>query len=205
MGALQRDPVQKRALVTREKILKAGEYLFSRRGYFRTNSRDIAKRAGVAIGSFYVYFKDKKEVLLETLERHNTEVLRRVKEYLEKNSLGPADGKGRMMKLIEAVIDAHLILPDYHEEIVSLMHTDSTIRAMMKRYTEESIEITYQLLVRVKDTLQVRDLRTSAEIITIFVEEIVHRIVFEGKMDDRNRIAGEAAVMISRYLLKRPT
>jgi AcrR family transcriptional regulator len=204
MGAQQRDPVQNRAVATKNKILKAGEYLFSRKGYFQTNSRDIAKRAGVAIGSFYVYFKDKKEVLLETLERHNTEILRRLREYLKENSPNLADGKVHVMKLIEAVIDAHQLLPDYHEEIVFLMHTDSHIRAMMKRYTDESIEITYQLLVKLKDMLNVRDLYTAAEIVTVFIEEIVHRIVFDGKTEDRSRIVGEAAAMISRYLLKRP-
>jgi AcrR family transcriptional regulator len=205
MGRQQRSPVQKRAVDTKNKILEAGEYLFSRQGYFRTNSRHIAKRAGVAIGSFYVYYKDKKEVLLETLERHNTGVLRRMKKYLEKNMPALADGKEQVMKLIEAVIDAHRILPDYHKEIVFLMHTDSEIREMMKNYMDESVAVTYRTLDKFRNMLKVRDLRTAAEIVIIFIEEIVHHIIFDGEKRDRKRIVREAAAMVSRYLLKRPS
>lgn len=62
-----RKPLQKRGIITRDKIRTAGIKLFSDIGYYNINSKDIAKEAGVAIGSFYAYYKDKKELFIDIL------------------------------------------------------------------------------------------------------------------------------------------
>lgn len=49
---------------TRAKILKVARELFVEKGYAKTSIRDVAKEAGVAIGSIHVHFKSKKELLL---------------------------------------------------------------------------------------------------------------------------------------------
>ncbi len=48
-----------------ERLLGAGLNLFSRRGTERVNSNAIAKRAGLAIGTFYSHFADKHALLRE--------------------------------------------------------------------------------------------------------------------------------------------
>jgi AcrR family transcriptional regulator len=52
----------------RQQILLAAERLFSERNYGKTQISEIAKEAGVGIGTFYRYFTDKEAVLLELLE-----------------------------------------------------------------------------------------------------------------------------------------
>ena len=64
-----RIPVQKRSIETREKILNAAWELFAEKGYFKTNTNELAERAGVATGSFYGYFNNKKEVAIEMIRR----------------------------------------------------------------------------------------------------------------------------------------
>ena len=59
---------------TKEQIKKAAFQLFSQKGIHGTNSKEIAKKAGVSIGSFYSYFKNKKILLLEILEDHCDQV-----------------------------------------------------------------------------------------------------------------------------------
>lgn len=58
---------QKRTIESREKINKAAWELFQEKGYFQTNTKEISKRAGVSVGNFYNYYKDKKEVYLALL------------------------------------------------------------------------------------------------------------------------------------------
>lgn len=58
---------QKRTIESREKINRAAWELFQKKGYFQTNTKEIAKRAGVSVGNFYNYYKDKKEVYLALL------------------------------------------------------------------------------------------------------------------------------------------
>jgi len=55
-------------LNTREKILKAGEELFSRKGYEATSVNDICEKAGVSKGAFFHYFPTKEHFFLEILD-----------------------------------------------------------------------------------------------------------------------------------------
>ncbi len=62
--------VQKRTIESREKILTAAWKLFCEKGYFNTNTKEIAGEAGIAVGSFYNYYKDKLEVYYELTSRY---------------------------------------------------------------------------------------------------------------------------------------
>src|SRR5258707_6844459 len=55
----------------RERILRAATDVFARNGYFNAKVSEIAKAAGVADGTIYLYF-DGKEDLLVTIFREHT-------------------------------------------------------------------------------------------------------------------------------------
>jgi AcrR family transcriptional regulator len=46
----------------RHSILTAAKEMFAINGYHNTSISDIIKRAGIARGTFYLYFKDKREI-----------------------------------------------------------------------------------------------------------------------------------------------
>jgi AcrR family transcriptional regulator len=58
-------PVTRRGQQTRDKLLAAAEDIFGSKGYDRTSIAEITQGAGVAQGTFYIYFPDKKAVLVE--------------------------------------------------------------------------------------------------------------------------------------------
>lgn len=53
----------------REAILKAAISVFAGRGYFNSKVADIAKAAGIADGTVYLYFKSKDEILHSIFDR----------------------------------------------------------------------------------------------------------------------------------------
>ena len=53
----------------RAQILAAAREVFAKRGYHAAKIDDIVEAAGVARGTFYLYFEDKKGVFTEVLER----------------------------------------------------------------------------------------------------------------------------------------
>jgi TetR/AcrR family transcriptional regulator, mexJK operon transcriptional repressor len=61
-------PQQKRAQKKREALLNSGRILFIERGYEETTAKEIASHAGVATGTFYRYFADKRQMLMALLE-----------------------------------------------------------------------------------------------------------------------------------------
>jgi TetR/AcrR family fatty acid metabolism transcriptional regulator len=53
----------------RERILDAAEQIFARHGFYAAKVSDVAKEAGVADGTIYLYFKSKDELLISLFER----------------------------------------------------------------------------------------------------------------------------------------
>lgn len=87
-GALE--PVTARGQRTRQKILDAAEVVFGERGYEAASIVDITRAAGVAQGTFYIYFESKKAVFAElvaelgaTLRRTLASAVERVDDRLE--------------------------------------------------------------------------------------------------------------------------
>ncbi|MEM0287987.1 MAG: TetR/AcrR family transcriptional regulator [Nitrososphaerota archaeon] len=60
---------------TREKILRAAEQLFGQKGFYNTSVMEIAQKAGVGYGTFYLYFKSKDDIYKE-LVRYLNHMLR---------------------------------------------------------------------------------------------------------------------------------
>jgi AcrR family transcriptional regulator len=62
------EPATARGQRTRQKILTAAEEVFGERGYEAASIVDITRSAGVAQGTFYLYFPSKKAVFAELVE-----------------------------------------------------------------------------------------------------------------------------------------
>ena len=60
---------------TQSKILKAAQKLFARRGYGATTTKELAKAAGVAEGTLFRHFENKKAILVEVATRGWMEIL----------------------------------------------------------------------------------------------------------------------------------
>lgn len=58
----------------RERILSAAERIFARHGFFAAKVSDVAKEAGVADGTIYLYFKNKDDLLISLFERRMQQV-----------------------------------------------------------------------------------------------------------------------------------
>lgn len=53
----------------RSQILTAAQNVFAKRGYHRATIDDIVSEAGVARGTFYLYFEDKRTIFADLIER----------------------------------------------------------------------------------------------------------------------------------------
>mgnify|MGYP000126037409 CR=1 FL=1 len=66
---------KKRREETREKIVQKAVELFSQKGYHQTQVMDVVKGIGISAGTFYNYFKNKKD-LFEQVAKENFKQLR---------------------------------------------------------------------------------------------------------------------------------
>jgi TetR/AcrR family fatty acid metabolism transcriptional regulator len=59
----------------RDAILRAATEVFARNGFFQSQVADVARAAGVAAGTVYLYFRSKDDLLVSIFERTMTEAL----------------------------------------------------------------------------------------------------------------------------------
>lgn len=59
---------------TRKKILKAAKEMFLEKGFLKSTIDDITKRSNISHGTFYIYFKNKKQLLMELVELTSSEL-----------------------------------------------------------------------------------------------------------------------------------
>ncbi|WP_297152481.1 TetR/AcrR family transcriptional regulator [Thermogemmatispora sp.] len=58
-------PALSRGEITRQRILEAAEAVFGELGYYEASISEITRRAGVAQGTFYIYFRTKRDIFVE--------------------------------------------------------------------------------------------------------------------------------------------
>lgn len=86
-----RDPSDKR-----ERILRAAIRVFARKGFYATRVSEIAKAAGVADGTIYLYFKNKDDVLISLFQ----ERVGRLVEELRREASADAPVLERLNRII---------------------------------------------------------------------------------------------------------
>jgi AcrR family transcriptional regulator len=72
---------------TRASLFEAAEKLYGVRGYDGTSIVDLTKAAGIALGTFYIYFPDKKTLFIELVDTLGL----RLREHLSLRIVGAKD------------------------------------------------------------------------------------------------------------------
>lgn len=132
--------VQTRAVKTIEKILTTALEVYAKKGYHNTTVDEIARSAGLSVGTAYRYFKNKKELLLATLEYCFDNIFEFTglteKSITEKN-------------IEQALIAFEKIHNDYydlHEELEGLRHTDEDVRRLYDNVEKTALKEVYENL-----------------------------------------------------------
>lgn len=76
-----RAPATGRGEATRQRLLAAARSVFEARGYAGATVADVAKRAGVAHGTFYKYFESKDDVFRELTNQIVTAMFERTRRH----------------------------------------------------------------------------------------------------------------------------
>ena len=83
----------------REKILDAASVEIARRGYFGTTVSAIARRAGVADGTIYLYFKNKESILVSIFERAMQRIIDEARPIVDDRALSAPEKLRRLVEL----------------------------------------------------------------------------------------------------------
>jgi len=102
MNTTSKPRVTARAEDTRRKIYEAAMELFREKGFEQTTMRDIAAKAGVALGGAYYYFSSKDSIVLE--------FYREMQETSNESIVQALAGQKKLKERIRCVLDKRLEL-----------------------------------------------------------------------------------------------
>ncbi|MCR5146077.1 MAG: TetR/AcrR family transcriptional regulator [Clostridia bacterium] len=194
-----RKPIQKRSIETKEKILKAGFELICEKGYYNTNTAEIAKAANVSTGIVYQYFKDKHDILIESLHTYGNSIfypmIRISEKDFSKNNLDTI-----LKNMIKKFIKNHKVSHSAHKEIMSMVHSDDTVAEI---YHNSEIEMTKKLTqVFVDNGIKTSHLEEKVHIAINLIDDLCHEVVYH-KHDSMNYdIMIDIVVDVIKNLLK---
>lgn len=83
-------------------LLSTAYELFTEKGFQKTSISDIVDAAGVAKGTFYLYFKDKLDIRYKLIAKKSAEVFKHAYQELQKQSIH--DFEDKLIFIVDQVI-----------------------------------------------------------------------------------------------------
>lgn len=148
--SLQRPPPQTaRGRKTRQELLQAAEAVFGERGYDQASISEITQRAGVAQGTFYVYFPDKKAAFVELVE----DLGKRLRTELAKAIAGLGD----RLEIERAGFRAFFEFSARHRQLYRIVHQAEFVDPeVFRAYYRRMAEGYAKGLAKAMDARQIR-------------------------------------------------
>lgn len=176
-----REPVQKRSIEKKEKIIKAGFELICKKGYYNTNTAEIAKSAGVSTGIVYQYFKDKHDILIEGIKRYASDIFYPMLNVtsnikIDKNNLDTI-----LRNMINTFIENHKLSQIAHEEIMAMTHSDKEIAEF---FQENELTMTKNISKILLDNgFDSKNIDEKVHIAIHLIDDLCHEIVYHKHKD----------------------
>lgn len=125
----------------RQSLLDAAATLFAQKGYHATTVDDITRAAGVAKGTFYLYFDEKREVYYEVI-RGFMELVMEIGGSIGSGAASPMDFFARAEQAAQRLMDVFMD----NRELARLayresMGMDPELEAMVARFYREIAEV----------------------------------------------------------------
>ena len=196
-----REPVQQRGKEKKARIITAARKLLNREDYETVTANRIAGEAGVSVGTFYSYFKDKRDVFLEVIRQYSGDVFDELVAGIRELKQGPASLEEVVRSLILVAKKRHDHEKGLHKQMLIQSIRDPDIRklSIMEGRADSLIR---EIIDRYVDQIDVKDVDAAIFLVTNCVEEMIHHLIIHGSEIPEERLFEELARMVYRYLAK---
>jgi AcrR family transcriptional regulator len=128
-------PLSKRGIDTRRRLLDAAEHVFGEFGYHEASVVKVAEEAGVAAGTYYLYFDSKKAIFDELVRDLNRRVRHAMKE-------GSSKGTTRFESELLG-FDAYFRFTREHPTLYRIIRQAEFVSPEMLRYHYDQLSAGY--------------------------------------------------------------
>ena len=130
---------------TRRRILSEARKAFAKKGYDATAVSDIVKKAGVAQGTFYYHFPDKKSILIELLDEFFGRTKALAAEWASSTDTSAEMGERYVRSMAELLSDnrdlARIIMKEGHSSDPDIRRTVNETFTFLRLQTEAALQL----------------------------------------------------------------
>ncbi len=187
---LVREPKQKRSIQKKQLVIDTARKLFYKNGYYNTTTNEIAKQAGLSIGTLYSYFADKETILLELLEQYDitSSGFFQLFDSEENALLFQTD----LRKWLYCLMDNHIKLReskrDFYIELKALYYTIPAVSSVVDMQNEQFRLTILELLKKHQDSVSCNDMEVASVIIMEFTTVIADKAFINENSIDRQTL-----------------
>ena len=200
---VRKKPVQARSKTTVDAILEAAAQVLETRGYAKSTTNHIARRAGVSIGSLYQYFPNKEAIVYSLMEAHMVESASSLHALMTEVETRGHVTPGDIKRFVMLSVELHQKEPSVHRAIVQ--DIPFTGKVWWEAFQSMERVLVDRLQVLLNNTPEIRRGKssTAARLVIRVLESLTHRQVL-GMTDrlDQAEFIEETSDMICRYLFK---
>jgi len=178
----------------RTEIIDAARSIFARRGFALATMDEVAKEAGIAKGTIYLYFRSKTEVYKAVLDHDMSS--------LKKSSLERIDAAGTLRDKIEAFILARLENAEARKELFLIMDSESDHLALTRsRYRDWLREPVRYMAKEIEAASQRGEIRSvPAEKVAWIVADMTRGAIQRRLLNHSDYPVGEDAEFITAFV-----
>lgn len=118
----------------RKQMVKAAAKLFSKKGFHRTTTREIAKESGFSIGTLYEYIRSKEDVLYLVCDAIYEQVRNRLEEEM-------AHGPTGLAALEQAIIGFFKVVDDLQDEVLVMYQEANALGEALPYVLNKELEM----------------------------------------------------------------
>lgn len=185
--------------VRRQQILDRARDVFAKKGYHAAKIDDIVAAAGVARGTFYLYFHDKRAIFEELVTRFFQKIAMAVSRIDTQSAIEP-QVEGNATRIVDVFLDdpgmAKILLTDAMGLDIEFDRRLLAFYADLDRLLEGSIEEGQRLGI-----IQPGNARIYAHFILGGFKEVVLQLTRSGVPVDRAAVVREINLVLSRGIL----
>lgn len=171
-----RIPTQKRSIEKRQRIIEKGFELMCEKGFYNTNTNEIADYAGVSTGIVYQYFNDKKEIFIEGVKNYSAKIMYPTLSVLETSKIDINNFKTLIETIIDNCLASHTISKKAHEELVAMQHLDQDVALVFK---ENEMNMTKKIVEMLRNNnILIEDEEEKIHVITSIVDNFCHEVIY---------------------------
>jgi len=171
-----REFAQQRAKETHAALLSAALEVFADKGFDDAQTPDIARVAGVSVGTFYRYFADKHQAFVEAITAHLERVHERVMANLTvevfRATLTAEERRAAIDHVIEILFQIVAEQPQLQRVFIGMSLRDPAVMRIRNDFAARACAGVAALMVQVAPPGRIPDPEAAARVIQIAAEEV---------------------------------